>query len=316
MPQPEISVVIPAYNAEKTLEKCLRSVQAQSYENYEVIVVDNGSSDGTRKIIESIGEKDKRIQYIFEPQRGRGIARNRGIEKVCGEIIAMTDADCIVPPFWLEELTKPIRHENENAVMGFEEDLVGNYWTKNIQKANREFLRDSQRGEYVTDIDTKNFAIKASLMKETMFDPVIKTLEDAELAVRLREVLKVRFLPLLVVGHMHKNSFWGVVKLNIDRSYWVVKIFQKHKKCPYAMDTVMMRNFSFRNFILFPFWMFCQFVKRPIGEAFFVLVSEVSWGMGIVWALVRKSSRTVSPLEDKERSFIYVRDRNERTFGW
>ncbi len=287
MHQPEISVIIPAYNAEKTLEKCLHSVQAQSYENYEVIVVDNGSSDGTRKIVESIGEKDKRIQYVFEPQRGRGIARNRGIKNASGEIIAMTDADCVVPFFWLEELTKSIRHENENAVMGFEEDLIGNYWTNNIQKANRDFLEKSRRGGYVADLDTKNFAIKASIIKGMMFDPAIKTLEDAELAVRLREVLKVRFLPLLVVGHMHKSSFWGVVKLNMDRAYWAVKIFQKHKKCPYAMDTVMMHNFSFKNFILFPLWILFQFVKRPMGEAFFVLVSEISWRMGIIWAFVR-----------------------------
>lgn len=287
MRQPKISVVIPARNAEKTLEKCLHSVLAQSYENYEVIVVDNGSTDGSREIIESLAGKDKRIQYVFEPRRGRGVARNRGIERASGEIIAMTDADCVVPPSWIEELVRPILYEGENAVLGFEDDLIGNYWTRNIQKANRSFLEKSRKGEYVADIDTKNFAIKASLMKEMMFDPAIKNLEDAELAVRLRGVVKIRFLPSVVVGHRHKSSFLDVVKLNIDRAYWVAKISQKHKKCLHAIDTVMIKSFTLKNFILFPLWMLCQFVKRPIGEAFFVLVAEVSWRMGIVLAFAR-----------------------------
>lgn len=283
----KVSVIIPALNGEKTLTECLRSVQAQSYKNYEVIVVDNGSTDGTRKIIESLAEKDERIQCVFEPHRGRGSARNRGIEAANGEIIAMTDADCLVPYFWLEKLIKPILHEKEDAVMGFEEDLIGNYWTRNIQKTNRDFLEKSRNGEYVADIDTKNFAIKASIIKEMMFDAAIKNLEDAELAVRLRGVLKIRFLPLLMVGHRHKSSFLDVVGLNIDRAYWATKIFQKHKKCSGEIDTVMMKNFSFKNFILFPIWILCQFVKRPIGEAFFVLVSEVSWRIGTIWAFAR-----------------------------
>lgn len=282
----KISVIIPAHNAEKTLEKCLHAVLAQSYKNYEVIIVDNGSTDGIRRIIRSWEEKDKRIQYVLEPRRGRGIARNRGVEMASGEIIAMTDTDCVVPSFWLEELTKPILCENENVVMGFEEDLVGNYWTKNIQKATKAFWEKSRQGEYVRDFDTKNFAIKASIMKEMMFDPAMGNLEDVELAVRLRGIWKIRFLPLLVVGHVHKSSFLDVVKLNIDRAYWAAKIFQKHKKCSGEIDTVMMKNFSFKKFILFPIWILYQFVKRPIGEAFFVLVSEVSWRMGIVRAFV------------------------------
>lgn len=118
-----VSAIIPVYNGSRTFSQCLGSVLNQTYSNYEVIVVNNNSTDETERIIKEFAVIDRRVKYIFEGYRSRGAARNAGIQAAGGEIIAMTDADCVVPHDWLSELIKPIVLENETAVMGFEEDL-------------------------------------------------------------------------------------------------------------------------------------------------------------------------------------------------
>ena len=94
MVNPLVSVIIPAYQSESTLERCLESVLAQDYENMEVIVVNNGSSDRTQKIIEAFAARDTRIKpiYLDINQKPAG-GRNAGIDKAEGEFVAFLDAD-------------------------------------------------------------------------------------------------------------------------------------------------------------------------------------------------------------------------------
>lgn len=287
MKNPKVSVIIPAYNAEKTLIKCLNSVLKQNYKNYEVIVVDNSSTDKTKEIIKEFQKKNKEIRYIFESKKGRGVARNAGIKKAKGEIIAMTDSDCIVPENWIEELIKPLIFENEKIVMGFEKDLINNYWTKNIQKANQRFFKENLNGDYISHLDTKNFAIKSNLMKKLLFDSDLLAFEDYEFYLRLKKIAKIRFNSRIKVGHNHKSSFMKTVMVNFERAYWTMKIYKKYKECYDFENEIMTQSISIKNFILFPFWIILQFVKKPVGEAYFILVSEVSWRLGIIWEKIK-----------------------------
>ncbi len=287
MENPKVSVIIPVYNAEKTLRQCLNSVLDQNYNNYEVIVVDNNSTDKTKEIIKKFCNRNKKIKYVFEKKRGRGAARNAGIKKAKGVIIAMTDSDCIVSKNWIRELIKPIINENEKGVIGFETDLIKNYWTRNIQKAQWKLIKENLKGRYVSHLDTKNFAIKAELMKKLMFDSGLKSEEDFELYLKLKKIAKIRFNPLVKVKHNHKSSFIAVVKMNFDRGYWTKKVYEKHKCDDEIKKELMLESMSFKNFLTFPFWMILQFVTKPIGEAYFLLVSEVLWRLGIIWAIIR-----------------------------
>jgi len=101
--RPLISVVIPTFNRMRQVQAALRSVLAQTYSEFEVIVVDDGSTDGTgqaiRALINQEGGSGKQIRYFFQPNRGQSTARNAGIEKARGELIAFLDSD----DTWLPE---------------------------------------------------------------------------------------------------------------------------------------------------------------------------------------------------------------------
>ena len=98
--QPLVSVIMPAYNAEKYIEKAIMSVVNQTYTNWELIVIDDGSKDSTSEIVEKLAKKDERIAfYANEKNIGVARTRNRGFDLAKGEYVALLDSDDI----WLEE---------------------------------------------------------------------------------------------------------------------------------------------------------------------------------------------------------------------
>jgi glycosyltransferase involved in cell wall biosynthesis len=286
--EPKVSVIIPVYNGEKMLRKCLGSVLEQTYKDYEVIVVDNNSTDKTKQIISSFQNSCDKIRYVFAARRSVGQARNKGIEASVGDIFVFTYADCICPHQWIEQITFPIRVEGEDAVIGFQEDLVNNYWTRNIQESDEIYMQRSGCGKYTTAFDGKNAAVRAGLMKVLMFDPSIRLIDDLDLGIRIARKTKIRYLPSLRVGHFHQNRMAGVIKTHFSRAFWAFKIYRKYEKDGDIGKNIMFENLSLGKWIIFPFWTLFQFVKRPPGQAFFIFVTEVSWREGLLWSLVKR----------------------------
>ena len=97
---PRVSVVVCAYNAERTMDACLASLEVLNYPDYEVIVVNDGSRDRTLEIAESYPY----CRIISQPNKGLSVARNVGAEAATGEIVAYTDSDCVADPDWLAYL--------------------------------------------------------------------------------------------------------------------------------------------------------------------------------------------------------------------
>lgn len=122
---PLISVIIPIYNAEKYLKKCLDTVLSQTYTNIEVILVNDGSSDGSGAIIDSYACQDGRIRVIHLPEnKGVSHARNRGIDILKGEYTIFVDADDYVEPDFLEKLYGNLK-ENQADISICGVDFVG-----------------------------------------------------------------------------------------------------------------------------------------------------------------------------------------------
>lgn len=97
---PKISVVVASYNGGRTLKTCLDSLTHLNYPDYEVILVDDGSTDGTREIVQQYST----VRYIRQPNLGLSAARNTGIDAATGEIVAFTDSDCRADEDWLRYL--------------------------------------------------------------------------------------------------------------------------------------------------------------------------------------------------------------------
>ena len=90
---PEISIIVPVYNVEKYLKRCIDSILNQSFTDFELILVDDGSTDNSGKIIDEYALKDKRIKVIHKENGGQGSARNRGLDIAKGNYIGFVDSD-------------------------------------------------------------------------------------------------------------------------------------------------------------------------------------------------------------------------------
>lgn len=119
MTYPLVSVVIPTYNTPSDLfEDCIESVLKQSYNNIEIIIVDDGSKDTCAQKIDITAEKDLRIKVFHKENSGVSAARNFGIEKSSGEYVIFVDADDCVNKFWLEEAINLADKYNADIIYG------------------------------------------------------------------------------------------------------------------------------------------------------------------------------------------------------
>ena len=120
-----ISVIVPVYNVEEYLEECLNSIQHQTYTDIEVILVNDGSRDGSKEICERYCQQDSRFHLINQENKGLSGARNRGMTESKGEFITFVDSDDVIKDDMLEQLLKHMTTE--------EVDIV-EYWYTNDKK--------------------------------------------------------------------------------------------------------------------------------------------------------------------------------------
>lgn len=104
MTTPLISVIVPVYQVEEYLERCVKSILSQTYKNLEVILVDDGSPDQCPAICDACAEKDVRVKVLHQENKGLSGARNAGIDAASGEYLAFVDSDDYVSPHFIEEL--------------------------------------------------------------------------------------------------------------------------------------------------------------------------------------------------------------------
>ena len=150
-----ISVIVPAYNIAQYLPRCLDSILNQTYNNLEVIVISDGSTDGTNEVIKKYAEKDNRILPIFKENSGVSDTRNKGLDIAKGDYIAFVDGDDYIEPDMYETLLNnlfendaDISHCGYQMVFPSRIDYYYNTGKKVIQD-NLEGIRDVIVGDYV-----------------------------------------------------------------------------------------------------------------------------------------------------------------------
>lgn len=102
----KISAIVPVYNTEKLVGRCIESVLAQSFPDWELILVDDGSRDGSLNVLREYEKKESRLKVIHQENAGPGLARNRGIQEATGDYIVFVDSDDVIKPNYFEKLSR------------------------------------------------------------------------------------------------------------------------------------------------------------------------------------------------------------------
>lgn len=133
-----VSVIIPYYNRKDYLEECVKSVQAQSHQNFEIIMIDDGSTDSSAQICNNLAEKDPRIKLISTDHGGVCTARNAGLENAGGEFVFFLDSDDIIHPLLLETLVKALNSSDAKIAGTRILNIPQRVWSKAYEIMERE----------------------------------------------------------------------------------------------------------------------------------------------------------------------------------
>ena len=126
MEQPLISIIVPVYNAEPYLDNCLDSIAAQTWENLEVWLVDDGSTDGSEALCDEYAVQDARVRVLHKKNGGLSDARNAGVNAAKGEYLSFVDGDDWVSPYYIENLYRALEQAGADfSASCFEEVFEG-----------------------------------------------------------------------------------------------------------------------------------------------------------------------------------------------
>ena len=124
-----ISIIVPVYNAEKTLPRCIDSILAQTFTDYELILVDDGSSDGSLSVCSAYAARDSRIRVLHQENAGVSAARNAGLDAAAGKYIMFCDSDDEVEPEWCALLHQEIEaHPDSWVLCGVSRENAAGSW--------------------------------------------------------------------------------------------------------------------------------------------------------------------------------------------
>lgn len=241
-----ISIIIPVYNVSQYLNGCVQSVVDQLYKNFECILIDDGSSDGSEIICNQWEQKDSRIKVIHQSNQGVSKARNRGIAEAQGEYITFIDSDDWIAPNYLNELFQPIEKYNVDLVVCGLQQHYTDGTSKNYSYKTGIINIEQQETNAFTDINKKFlfFGPYIKLYKRTIiqkhnirFPPEYTYGEDLLFNYNYLEYVKAVYVVdqclyhYRIIGSGTLSSIKRINQFEIDYAQWkILKDFFYRKK--------------------------------------------------------------------------------------
>lgn len=255
---PRVSVVIPTYNRAWCVEGAIQSVLNQTFQDFELIVLDDGSTDNTAEILEPY-RKDERIRCFFEIHSGASLARNKGIEKARAPYVAFLDSDDLWFPDKLEWQTTFLDEHPEIAfVHGSVEmmDMKGQSLPEETGRLRALYRKAQKRGEDYTGLSEAALIFssaavfrKRCLEQAGCFDPALDSLEDLDLYLRITfERGQIGFLGGPPVARYRYRGSISHSNPTNGRSY--LSVFQKQIALLEETNQVSTYSKAYRNFLL------------------------------------------------------------------
>ncbi|MCQ9207266.1 MAG: glycosyltransferase [Omnitrophica bacterium] len=183
---PKITVIIPAYNSAKTIRRSVKSVLVSNYPDFEIIVVDDASTDDSAEAVSDLACKT----IALDKNSGPGVARNRGVEYASGEIVAFVDADCEVPGDWLGKIADDFKNHDIGATSGGYSKSGSSNFIALFQFYDTRFMQRNIP-QYINSCITSNFAARTKIFKETGGFPSKRINEDMEFGLVLSKKHKI-----------------------------------------------------------------------------------------------------------------------------
>ena len=222
-----VSVVIPAYNQQKFLLSCLEALAAQDFPSadYEIIIVDDGSTDNTSQFVKNLQRTDKNIKYFFQNNKGPGAARNTGIKMAGSPIIAFTDSDCIPDRNWIKSA---IPYFDDILVSGLEGKTVIANPVENTPFSH--YAENIRGGAFLTcNIFYRKVIIEAAGGFDERFKLAIR--EDSDLAFTVLESGgKIIFAPEAIVYHPASNPNYKRHFKKAGEGFYEALLYKKHPR--------------------------------------------------------------------------------------
>lgn len=215
---PLVSVIVPAYNSEKYIEETINSVLAQTYTNFEIIIVDDTSNDSTFELCKKLSESNKKIKIFRIEHSGRpSVPRNFGINKAQGKFIAFLDSDDKWVKNKLQDQIKYFKKNPDNILVYSVSKTFGevNFFSPYYELFPLPFIAVKNKKDLLTkgnSLPLSTVLVKTEALKSVSGfdeDPQLK-LEDYDLWIRLIDLGDFGFIPLVHCYYrIHKNQFSG-----------------------------------------------------------------------------------------------------------
>jgi cellulose synthase/poly-beta-1,6-N-acetylglucosamine synthase-like glycosyltransferase len=269
---PLISVVVPVLNASFHIEDCIMSLINQDFprEQYEIIIVDNGSKDNTLNILKRYGEY---IEIFSENKKGSYAARNNGITKSKGKVVAFTDSDCIADKNWLNELYKAFVSEDIGCVVGNIKAYPGKSLIEIFSK-NRDILSQKVglESKFLPYGQTANTAFRKVIF-ETIggFDSSLLSGGDVDMSWRMQmeTSYKLTYCEGSIVEHRHRTSLKGLFKQQFRYGFGRISLYKKYneqiKSCEDVSQDIRYNLFHSMKLISNVALFYVRSIKRLFG---------------------------------------------------
>lgn len=273
---PSISIIIPTYNEEKNIEKCISTLLTQSYKDFELIIVDDGSTDKTTDIINHFIKKSKKIKLIKGEHRGPGFSRNLGAKKAKGKVLVFVDADMIFDKNFIKNLTKPIFSgetigtEDGRQRASNPDNIWSKCWGIYIVKGKRKKSKKRVTGNIFRAI------LKSEFKKMGGFDPKYGYADDMTFCFKYG--IRSKIVDSAWCYHKNpetlkevfKQSRWIGASLN---NFFLKNKLLKHLTLPFLLLVSplailffsLKKCYKIKNFKLLLPWMFVFMIARYFG---------------------------------------------------
>ena len=276
----KISVIVPVYNTEKYLNKCLDSILAQTFTDFELILIDDGSTDNSGKICDEYAEKDSRVKVFHKENGGVSRARNLGIDNASGEYLSFIDSDDFVRPEMYAELIAVAEEQAVDLVISNIElngNLLPNKAPKN-ERLDKKYIHDNVL-PYFSESGTVGLGAYTTMLikRQVLADNDVRFYED--------------------FAFQEDTMFVINVYANISSMYYLPKVFYEYTTHPTGLYSVY-RKTDGMNFVK------ARAIMLSLAKKYDIKINALNFNVGYLYNISWFTFRTLRLKDKKDRKTL------------